>query len=315
MNTIVKLFKFWYREVIRPFELIKDNFGGLVGFTVAFRLFTFFVLFPILTWTERLWLIGNKTPVIAWYNIGSIIKNPMSWIVLILMAAILVSGTMYEEQFALYDALHASRFGISRSVKEIISAGFDMCAERMKPENWGFIPYAILVLRFGTITGDVSSVISVIKIPGFILEDFGKRPWEGALFLCFQLIAIYIFIRWIFAIPVMMEEDGTSFKAACKKSAAMTKGKQTIRFGFVALGWAALIWFFYYAGTAVVVTEWFLLKWVRKLSRIRRRRTFCINTLFSNGWSSRSVPSLSFSRVLRGLRRSDGCSTQTTGHP
>ena len=106
MNIIVKLFKFWYREVIRPFELVKDNFGGLVGFTVAFRLFTFFVLFPILTWTERLWLIGNKTPVIAWYNIGSIIKNPMSWIVLILMAAILVSGTIYE-QFALYDALHA----------------------------------------------------------------------------------------------------------------------------------------------------------------------------------------------------------------
>ena len=262
MNTIVKLFKFWYREVIRPFELIKDNFGGLVGFTVAFRLFTFFVLFPILTWTERLWLVGNKTPVIAWYNIGAIIKNPMSWIVLILMAAILVTGTMYE-QFALYDALHASRFGIKRTVRQILSAGFDMSAERVKLENWGFIPYAILILRFGTITGDVSSVISVIKIPGFILEDFSKRPWEGAVFLCFQLIAIYIYIRWLFAIPVMMEEDGTSFKAACKKSAAMTKGKNTIRFGFVALGWAALIWFFYYAGTAVVVAEWFLLsKWL-----------------------------------------------------
>ena len=155
MNIIIKGFKYWYREVIRPFELIKDNFGGLVGFTVFFRLFTFFVLFPCLTWTQRLWLIGNKTPVIAWYNIGAIIKNPMSWIVLILMAAILVAGTMYE-QFALYDALHASRFGISRSVKEIVSAGFDMCAERMKLENWGFIPYAILILRFGTITGDVS---------------------------------------------------------------------------------------------------------------------------------------------------------------
>ena len=108
MNTIVKLFKFWYREVIRPFELIKDNFGGLVGFTVAFRLFTFFVLFPILTWTERLWLITNKTKVIAWYNIISFIKNPVTWIVLIIMIALLVGATMYE-QFALYDALHAFR--------------------------------------------------------------------------------------------------------------------------------------------------------------------------------------------------------------
>ena len=262
MDMIVRGFKYWYREVIRPFELIKDNFGSLVGFTVFFRLFTFFVLFPMLTWAQRLWLVGNKTPVIAWYNIGPIIKNPMSWIVLIFMAALLVAGTMYE-QFALYDTLHASRSGIKRSVGQIISAGFDMSVERIKARNWGFIPYALLILRFGTLTGDVSSVISVIKIPGFILEDFGKRPWEGALFACFQLIAIYIYVRWIFAVPVMMEEDGTSFKAACTKSAAMTKGKNTIRIGLVALGWAALIWFFYYAGTAVVVAEWFLLsKWL-----------------------------------------------------
>ena len=176
MDTIKRGFKYWFREVIRPFELIKDNFGGLVGFTVVFRLFTFFVLFPILTWSQRLWLIGGGTKVIAWYNIGSFIKNPVSWVVLIFMAALLVAGTMYE-QFALYDALHASRFGIKRSVRQIISAGFDMCAERMKAENWGFIPYALIILRFGTITGDVSSVIPVLTIPGFILEHFINLPW------------------------------------------------------------------------------------------------------------------------------------------
>ena len=262
MDMIVRGVKYWFREVIRPFELIKDNFGSLVGFTVAFRLFTFFVLFPILTWAQRLWLISSNTDVIAWYNIGSFIKNPVTWVVLIFMAALLVAGTMYE-QFALYDALHASRSGIKRSAGQIISAGFDMCAERIKTENWGFIPYALFILRFGTITGDISSVISVIKIPGFILEDFSKRPWEGAVFACFQLVSIYLFIRWIFVVPVMMEEDGTSFKAACRKSAAMTKGKNTIRIGLVALGWAALIVFFYYAGTAVVVTDWFILsKWL-----------------------------------------------------
>jgi hypothetical protein len=134
-----------------------------------------------------------------------------------------------------------------------------MCAERLKLENWTFIPYAILVLRFGTITGDVSSVINVIKIPGFILEDFTKRPWEGYLYLGFQIIMIYLFIRWIFAIPIMMEEDGTSFPQACRKSALMTKGTSVLRVGFVAIGWAALIWFFYYAGAAVIVAIWFLL--------------------------------------------------------
>ena len=258
MNRIVKGVKIWYRGVVGPFELIQDNFGSLVGFSATFRLLSFFVLFPILAWTERLWLLTNKTTVIAWYNIGSFIKNPSSWIVLLLMAAILVAATMFE-QFAIYDALHASRSGMKRSLRQIYSAGFDMSAERLKLENWTFIPYAILVLRFGTITGDVSSVINVIKIPGFILEDFTKRPWEGYLYLGFQIIMIYLFIRWIFAIPIMMEEDGTSFPQACRKSALMTKGTSVLRVGFVAIGWAALIWFFYYAGAAVIVAIWFLL--------------------------------------------------------
>ena len=213
MDRIVRWFKIWYKGVTRPFELIKDNFGSLVAFSVTCRLLTFFVLFPLLTWAERLWLITSKTDVIAWYNIVTFIKNPFTWIILIFMAALLVAGTLFE-QFALYDALHASQFGIKRSLKQIISAGFDMCVERAKPMNWGFIPYTILVLRFGTITGDVSSVISVIKIPGFILEDFTKRPWEGILVGCLVLVAIYIYLRWLFVIPIMMEEDGTSFKEA-----------------------------------------------------------------------------------------------------
>ena len=64
MNRIVKGVKIWYRGVVGPFELIQDNFGSLVGFSATFRLLSFFVLFPILAWTERLWLLTNKTTVI-----------------------------------------------------------------------------------------------------------------------------------------------------------------------------------------------------------------------------------------------------------
>ena len=74
----------------------------MVAFEVNFRLFTFFVLFPVMTCLERLWLIGNKTTVITWDNLFEIIKNPLTWIVLILLGILLVFGTMFE-QFALYD--------------------------------------------------------------------------------------------------------------------------------------------------------------------------------------------------------------------
>ena len=262
MEGFVEGNKKWFLTVMQPFGLMKKNFGNLVAFEVNFRLFTFFVLFPIMTCLERLWLVGNKTTVITWDNLLEIIKNPLTWIVLILLGILLVMGTMFE-QFALYDTLHACKCGQKRTLRQIFSAGFDLWAERLKFENLLLLPYAILVLRFGTLTGDVSSVISVIKIPGFILEDFHKHNWEKIAFLCFQVIAIYCFLRWIYSIPVMMEEDETSFKAACKKSAAMTKGKHVIKIGLIALGWLLLVCLLYYAGTAVIVGGWFLLsKWL-----------------------------------------------------
>ena len=258
MKKIILLLKNLYESTVEPFELIKDNFGSLVTYEVFFRLTAFFVLFPIIAWAEKLWLVGNKTNVIAWYNVGSFIKNPISWIVLLFMMAVIVWGTMVE-QFALFDTLHASQCGLKRTARQIISAGFGRCFERSKVINLLFIPYAILILRFGTLTGDISSVISVIQIPGFILEDFAKRPWEGAVFACFQVIAIYLYLRWIYIVPVMIEEGEVSLPAACRKSAAMTRGKHLFKVALLLVGWSLLIMFFYYAGTAVIIVEWYLL--------------------------------------------------------
>ena len=264
MKRITGLAKNWYKTIVEPFELIKENFGSLVAYEVLFRVLTFLVLFPIIAWAEKLWLVGNKTNVIAWYNVGSFVKNPLSWIVLFFIIAVLVWGTMVE-QFALYDTMHASKCGLKRTVKQMIAAGIGRCFERSKAGNWLFIPYVILVLRFGTLTGDISGVISGIKIPGFILEDFSKRPWEGVAFACIQVIAIYLYLRWIYLVPIMIEEGESGFAAACRKSAAMTRGKNVIKVAFIAIEWGLLIVFFYYAGTAVFILEWYLLSlWLQR---------------------------------------------------
>ena len=258
MENIIILIKKWFRSTVEPFDLIKDNFGSLVGYEVFCRVMAFFVLFPILAWAEKLWLVGNKTNVIAWYNAGSFIRNPVSWIVLIFMIAVLAWGTMVE-QFSLFDAIHASKAGLKRTTGQIISSGIGRMFERSKAGNLLFIPYVFLVFRFGTLTGDISSVISAIEIPGFILEDFSKRPWEGAIFACFQVLAIYLYLRWIYIVPIMIEDDESSFIAACKKSAAMTRGKHLFKAALLLAECSLMILFFYYAGTAVIIVEWYLL--------------------------------------------------------
>ena len=258
----LKGFVRWFKSILQPFGLLRENIRSLIGFEVIFRLLTFVVIFPLMTWAQRLWLVANNTKVIAWYNASKFVRNPISWIIFIFMLVLLVSAAMFE-QFAIYDTLHASKFRIRRTTRQIFSAGFDMYVERLKPENWGFLPYVIFVLRFGSISGDVSSITSVIRIPGFILEDFTKHTWEMVAYNVFQFLALFFFLRWLFAIPIMMEEDGTSFTTACRKSAAMTGGRYMFRVFFLTVCWRALIGISYMVGSVVAVAGWYLLSiWV-----------------------------------------------------
>ena len=251
----------WLRGVLRPFGLLRENLKSLIAFEVIFRLLAFLVLFPILTWAQRLWLIGNRTKVIAWYNAKNFFMNPVTWIVFVLMILLLAAAALFE-QFAVYDMLHASNFGIRRTTRQIFSAGFDMCVERARLENWGFVPYVYLVLHFGTIL-DISSITSVLHLPGFILEDFSKHTWEMVTYNAMQIVATYFFLRWIFAIPIMMEEDGTSFSKACRKSSRMTRGWYLGKILLLTIFWIACGYIFYWIGSALAVTVLYLLSmWV-----------------------------------------------------
>ena len=251
----------WLKRVLSPIWLLKENVRSLIGFEIVFRLLTFLVIFPILTWTQRLWLVGNRTKVIAWYNAKEFLLNPITWIVLIFMIMVLVWAAMFE-QFAIYDTLHASRFGMRRTTRQVISAGFDMCVERMKPANWTFIPYVLIIMNAAKFT-DISSVTSILRIPGFILEDFEKRPWEQVAYSAVMFVAAVLYFLWIFAIPIMMEEDGTHFPEACKKSARMVKGKYFFRILALRLFWSILAYIVYELGSSLIVTVWYLLSmWV-----------------------------------------------------
>ena len=92
----------WLRGVLRPFGLLRENLKSLIAFEVIFRLLAFLVLFPILTWAQRLWLIGNRTKVIAWYNAKHFFMNPITWIVFLMMILQLAAAALFE-QFATYE--------------------------------------------------------------------------------------------------------------------------------------------------------------------------------------------------------------------
>ena len=187
----------WLRGVLSPFGLLMENIKSLIAFEIVFRILCLLVLFPLLSWAQKLWLIGNKTRVIAWYNAGSFVKNPITWIVLIAMILLLAAAAMFE-QFAIYDMLHASNFELRRTTRQIFSSGFDMCVERLRPGNWVFVPYVYLVLHFG------NHLVEPVQHPFFHLgEKFVSVSCQAVHFTDKHILGLLVCLAQGF--PALLE--------------------------------------------------------------------------------------------------------------
>ena len=240
-----------------PFWLLRPNFKSLISFELLYRLLALVVFFPVLSWMQRLLLLVNGTSSITASNARRYLLNPLTWAVLLLLSIVLTLFAMFE-RFAITDTLHASRCGKKRTVRQMFLTGFDLCLERLHHTNWGLIPYALIILHFGSIS-DVSSITTFIKIPGYIMEDFDKHPYKYVIFYILVGISIYLFLRWLFAIPIMMESDSSSFLFAIKKSHSMTKGWYVLRLAVLVVFWTAASSLLFLITSAFIVLIWYLL--------------------------------------------------------
>ena len=247
----------WLKEVFTPFGLVKENIRSLLGFQMICRLLTVLVFFPLLSWLLRLLLVFNGTSVIAAYNLGRVKWNPLTWAVVALIALLVTIFSMFE-RFAIVDALHASRCRKRLTARRILHNGFDLVIERFRRGNWGLIPYTLVILHFGMLY-DASAVTSFITIPGVMRESMQKYPWQAYLYYAGIALAIYLFLRWSFAIPIMMEQDDTSFKSARRESWQMTRGTYVVSLLVLYLFWLFLSGAVFVIAAGAGVFIWYLL--------------------------------------------------------
>ena len=246
------------KPLLMPLQLVRINLRSLIGFELICRLLCALVFFPLLTWMQRLFLIFNASRSITARNLSSFLRNPLTWVVLIIQALLMTTFALFE-RFALVDALQASQHGIKLSVRQIFHNGFDHIVQRFRPANWFFIPYTLFILHFGMPGGDLSSVTSFLRIPGFILEEFEKQPWKKALYYAAIIILTYLFLRWVFSIPAMLEEDAPKIMPSLKKSWSMTKG---IYFLIVLINtfiWVMIVALVTFLTCVLIVVVWYLL--------------------------------------------------------
>ncbi len=245
------------RRAMLPFAQMRGNTLSLIKFEIIYKLMTIFIFFPILSWMMRLLLIVNGTKVVAAFNASSLLTNPLTWVVGLVTVILLTIFASFE-RFAIVDTLHASKCGIHHTTADIFRTTLDLIIDNCRPRNWLLIPYCILILHFGSVS-DASSITSFITIPGFIRESMEKYPYQKYLYLIGVAIAMILFMLWIFAIPIMMEEDTTHFSEACRKSRKMIQGRYFFQITLTILFWYGMASLFFFAGTTAFITVWYLL--------------------------------------------------------
>ena len=114
----------YLKPLLMPLQLVRINLRSLIGFELICRLLCALVFFPLLTWMQRLFLIFNASRSITARNLSSFLRNPLTWVVLIIQALLMTTFALFE-RFALVDALQASQHGIKLSVRQIFHNGFD----------------------------------------------------------------------------------------------------------------------------------------------------------------------------------------------
>ncbi len=207
----------------QPFLLIRCNYRALISFEVRYKIFVMIIVFPLLSYTLRLLLIVNRKSNIAMYNAPDMLKNPLSWVVLLVMG-VLMSIFTAAEQFGIIRILSASVFRRKTDVRTVFKETFDIVAEQFRWQNLLILPYFLIVFPIA-MSFDNSSVTKFITIPGFILEHFTKYRVFKYGFFIMRLILSVLSLYIIYS-TTAMKIKGKDFPSACRESIKLSKLKR-----------------------------------------------------------------------------------------
>ena len=201
---------------------VKQNIKNIIKFELIYRTLSFFVFYPLLVGLERVLLIANANINITAYNAVKMLLNPLSYIVFFVMLFLLAFFSL-TEQFALYEAVHASVFKKSVTWKYMLSAGIEKTVSCIKPRNVLMLLFVLVILPFASFM-DVSNITKFFSLPGFIIESIDKYWYYKAVYYPLTAVLVLLYIRWFFTLVIMSVKGITSFTEACKESADITKG-------------------------------------------------------------------------------------------
>lgn len=206
--------------VRKSFALFLRSARGITVFEIFYKLSAYFILFPLLSKVESLILRTSGTAYVTMQNVQSVLLNPLTWIVILLMLLMAYIFTSIE-MMGIFRAIHAASCGKQLSAREIFHEGVYYTFHALRSRSLLYPPFVLLLVPATNIIA-ATTFTRHLGIPGFIMSWIQERPLFNLAFLAVNLGLWLLALMFMYA-PSVLATQQVSFREACAQSATFSR--------------------------------------------------------------------------------------------
>lgn len=208
--------------VIDALRLLQGNMRTMFLFEVCFKIILIAVVMPVQNGVVRLAMHLGGFTYLSPSNINGFLLFPGSWVAFTVVVLLFAFYSLFEICVLIILA-HASKSGVELKMRDIIRISAGQANDVVKPRNFIAAIYVLLLAPF-THLGAVSSVVTRIHIPLFIVDYIAQNTLFSLAFIILVIVCLVIAFRLIFSVQWFALTPRISFRAAMGNSKEMIHG-------------------------------------------------------------------------------------------
>jgi len=230
---------------------LRKEIRPVVGFEIWFSLIYAAVLVPLTAWSLNKLLVPGGPLAVSNEDIITFFLSPLG-VLFVLLSIAFFLGLAFLEQVGLIVISLAAVEG------RVLSASSAL---------WESLAHFLPIIRLGLLQAMVFGAASLpflaagaLTYVSFLGEHdinyyLSAQPWQwwaalvisGIIFVSYLVVAAYLYIRWLFAIPVLIFENARPVEA-------LKKSWQRTRYRILALGMPQAVWWIFILIASIVTT-------------------------------------------------------------
>ena len=229
MREAIQRYKIKWKEFFLDFKvflknilyLFHINFKEVFFFVIICATFMMSITSLLKEITYSLLMKVNNLEYIVPANIGTILSNPLS-ILIIVVLQIAVTFMALFEIAGLLHAFSMGQVGRETNIASMFASGVRTCRKALHPRNWLVIIFVVVLFPLTKVLPLSSSTLKLI-LPSFIYQTIDYTRSYTYLYNIAYFALLCITIIYIFAINIFVLQKSDFFKS-CNRSRRLEKG-------------------------------------------------------------------------------------------